>query len=357
MSRTDERYNSMDAEARWQAAWREAAAAKIGPCDAGGHIHVRAAPQTDPLHRARAGIVADVLARLRRASGRPGAVTAPAGLDVFGVMSVPGPESSDGTGKPVLAFRGPESVSELPIGAVLGSDLPDPVPLAQAYGADSLRLHLVSDVAPGRNVAWHDGGLDGAWRYCHRLWRLGLALGSLPLDGPTAAPASPAARRLRAEIERTVDAVDAELRAFQLHKAVALLRRLSHRLAAAADQAGDVASVARDGLTTLLRMFAPFLPHLCEELWLRLGERRPLYQSIWPQSGRRQDRAVDGSGGVTIAVHVNGRRRAALSLPADTDRETVQQSALSLPAVAHHLRGRTPRAIIVVPNRILNVVL
>jgi leucyl-tRNA synthetase len=348
MSRTDERYNSMDAEARWQAAWRNhpwSPIATMGISDG-----TATAPPT--LETARAAVVADAVARRRRARGISATVGAIPGLARLGVVA--SAFSGVERGRLVSRLEGVEAGTPacLLIGPVTGADLPDPIDLAACYGADSVRLQLLSDVAPDRPLAWNDGGTEGAWRYCHRLWRLGMALIDIPSGGSS--PASIDGDALRQEIDRAIIFVTAEIDGFRWHTAIARLRSLSHRLAAAAALQGDVATTARDGFAILLRLFAPVLPHLCEELAQRLGEAGPLFGSDWPRPSRLNREAAATT---TIAVQVDGRHRAVLRLPAGVDRNTLERTAMAHPAVAYHLRGRTPRHVIVVPNRILNVVL
>lgn len=216
----------------------------------------------------------------------------------------------------------------------------DPAMLVEVYGTDALRLALVSDVPPVRRLPWRDSRLDGAWRFVHRVWHLVAAL-SPRLQDDTGE--STEARRGRALLA----SVDTALASGEIHKAVAGLRALGNGLAD-----WPTPAVPATLVVAWLRMLAPVLPHLCQELWYRLGREGEIAAQPWP------DRTTEptAEAAVTIALQVNGRRRGELRLPRDANPQFLQRAALAHPAVARHMGGLSPRRVIVVPNRIFNVV-
>ena len=131
----------------------------------------------------------------------------------------------------------------------------------------------------------------------------------------------------------------------------ALYNTLSERLD---DSAGlqKTAAALREGVETLVRLMGPMMPHLAEELWLRLGHKELLVEQPWPEA----DPALTIEDSVTLAVQVNGKLRSTIALPRDAANETAEETALAEPAVQRAMAGKPPRKIIVVKNRVVNVV-
>jgi leucyl-tRNA synthetase len=169
---------------------------------------------------------------------------------------------------------------------------------------------------------------------------------------PTPARLSPAATELKRAIHQTIDAVSQELERFHFNKAVALVRELSNRVEDfdAADPAAP--ALLREALEALVLLLGPMVPHIAEELWQRLGHDALLADTAWPRAEARwleQER-------VTIAVQVNGRLRATISLPRGSDRATTEAAALAETNVRRGIEGRPLRRVVVVPDKIVNVV-
>ncbi|MCB1885611.1 MAG: leucine--tRNA ligase, partial [Geminicoccaceae bacterium] len=227
----------------------------------------------------------------------------------------------------------------------------DPTTIVRGYGADTARLFMLSDSPPERDLEWTDQGIEGAWRYLNRLWRLvGDGLETLPPAGsPPPANATGADLALRRDAHRAVDGVTRELERLHFNKAVALVRELSNAIEA--HRSGDGA-VRREAIEILVRLIGPMTPHLAEELWHRIGHDRLLANEPWPAP----DPALLVEDTVAIPVQVNGKRRAELSLPKGAPKEAVEAAALADPAVRRSLDGKPPRKVVVVPDRIVNVV-
>jgi leucyl-tRNA synthetase len=233
----------------------------------------------------------------------------------------------------------------------------DPAHIIATYGADTARLFMLSDSPPERDLEWTESGIDGAWRYVNRLWRLA-AHPALPLP-PVGAdkPKSITGKALAARslIHRSIAHVDDDLERFQFNKAVARIREMTNALGEfnGSDKDGDGAAwVLREGLETAALLIGPMMPHLAEEVWSILGHSTLLAQSAWPKAD--PSLLVDDT--VTIAIQVNGKLRATLDMPKDSPSETVEALALQQPQVISILAGKPPRKVVVVPNRIVNVV-
>jgi leucyl-tRNA synthetase len=163
---------------------------------------------------------------------------------------------------------------------------------------------------------------------------------------------APSVDKLRRAIHRTIAAVTDDLEKFRFNRAVARIHELTNALETIKGTGAGDAAVLRFGLETATRLVAPMMPHLAQELWAQLGHVSVLVDEPWPKA----DPALVAEERVTIAVQINGRLRGTVELPRDSEKTMVERAALALPTVARHLEGRTPRKVIVVPNRIINVV-
>jgi leucyl-tRNA synthetase len=230
----------------------------------------------------------------------------------------------------------------------------DPTATIEAYGADTARLFMLSDSPPERDLEWTEAGIDGAWRYLNRIWRLFETRLQQLAPAGTGYPATltAAASELRRAIHQTIDEVGDQLERLHFNKAVALIRELSNRIEAF--DPGDPAApvLLREGLETLVQLLGPMVPHLTEELWARLGHEELLVEAPWP----RADPALLVEDQVTLAVQVNGRLRGTIQLPKGCERAAIEAAALAEPNVARAIGDQALRRVIVVPDKIVNVV-
>jgi leucyl-tRNA synthetase len=157
---------------------------------------------------------------------------------------------------------------------------------------------------------------------------------------------------LRRTTHKTIAAVTDDLDKFRFNRAVARLRELTNALDELPVGAPDAGHALREGLETLARLLGPMMPHLAEEMWEQLGHKGSLAEQPWPQPDPELTRDEQ----VTMAVQVNGKLRATLDVPRDTASAAVEDAALALPQVVRWLEGHAPRKVIVVPNRVVNIV-
>ena len=230
----------------------------------------------------------------------------------------------------------------------------DPTATIEAYGADTARLFMLSDSPPERDLEWTEAGIDGAWRYLNRLWRMfdEQRASLAPSGAALPAPLSAAATELKRAIDKTIQSVTEELDRFHFNKAVALIRELSNRIETFAADDPAAPALRREGLETLVLLLAPMVPHLAEELWQRLGHAEPVADTAWPTA----DPAWLVEDQVTIAVQVNGKLRATITLPSGSDRTTAERAALAEPNVVRGIGDRPLKRVIVVPDKIVNLV-
>lgn len=236
----------------------------------------------------------------------------------------------------------------------------DPALIIATYGADTGRLFMLSDSPPERDLEWSEAGIEGAWRYINRLWRLvaGFAADYQPqlatlrkTDFATQALSSDA-HKLRAIIHRTIAAVTDDLERFHFNKAVARIRELTNALADLASEDAAYGSVMIEGIDALVRLLQPMTPHLAEELWHHMGHTGFALDAAWPKA----DPALLEDDTVTVVVQLNGKLKDRLELPRDMDAKQAEEAALASPTVKTALEGKQIRKIIVVPNKIINVV-
>ncbi len=230
----------------------------------------------------------------------------------------------------------------------------DPEEIIAAYGADTARLFMLSDSPPDRDLDWTEAGIEGAWRYVNRLWRM-IDEPAVPLAEVGAARPDVLSGRLdeiHRAIHKTVAAVSDDLDRFRFNKAVARVRELTNALDAVDPAEGGADWVMREGLEVVVRLIGPMMPHLGEALWQMLGHDILLADTAWPEFD--PSLLVDES--VTIAVQVNGKLRGTVDLPKDCDQQMAESAALELDNVIASMGDKPARKVIVVPNRIINVV-
>jgi len=213
----------------------------------------------------------------------------------------------------------------------------DPEPIVDQYGADAVRWFMLSDSPPERDLEWSENGIEGAWRFVQRLWRL--------MAEPKGGEGDDLA--LRKLAHRTAAGVAEAIEGLQFNKAVALL----YTLTAAVEKAAPSADRAT-ALDMLLRLASPMVPHLAEDAWAALGGEGLIADASWPAV----DPAMLVDDEVTIAIQVNGKLRDTLVLPKGTAREAAEAAALASDKVIAFLDGKSPRKVIVVPDRLVNLV-
>jgi len=213
----------------------------------------------------------------------------------------------------------------------------DPEPILDRYGADAVRWFMLSDSPPERDLEWSESGIEGAARFVQRVWRLAMApAGS---DGEDKA--------LLRKLHRTIAAVGEAIEGLQFNKSVAAL----YELTSAIEKAKP--SATRDeAIRTLLLLVAPGAPHLAEEAWTVRDQSGMIADAAWPSF----DPALLIDDEVTIAVQVNGKLRETMIAPRGLGRDEAETRALALPKIQSQLAGASPRKVIVVPDRLVNIV-
>jgi leucyl-tRNA synthetase len=209
--------------------------------------------------------------------------------------------------------------------------------IADRYGADAARWFLLSDSPPERDLEWSEGGIEGAARFVQRVWRLVNAQQSSGGEDEA----------LKRKLHRTIAAVGEAIDGLQFNKAVAQL----YELVTAIEKAGPSARRS-NAVVTLVKLISPMAPHLAEESWALLGGEGMVADALWPSF----DPALLVDDQVTLAVQVNGKLRDTLVAPRGLDRAAAEALALSSDKIQRQLGGAAPRKVIVVPDRLVNIV-
>jgi leucyl-tRNA synthetase len=236
----------------------------------------------------------------------------------------------------------------------------DPDDIIAHYGADTARLFIVSDSPPDRDIIWTDAGVAGAGRQVQRISRLiDQVVEKCGATNRSGKPASlgPEAQELRRSAHKALNAVGQTIEGLRYNVGVAQLYELTHALSAAIDKLGDKSGegldwAIREAAELLAQMIGPFTPHLAEDCWARLGYNTLVADQPWPEA----DPALLVDDRITIAVQVNGKRRDELTVARTATKAEIEAAALRLESVARALEGRAVTRVIVVPQRIVNVV-
>jgi len=249
-----------------------------------------------------------------------------------------------GTGEPVV-IGDSEKMSKSKRNTVAPAEIFD------AYGVDAARFFVLSDSPPERDVQWTNGGVQGAWRRVNRLWD---EFDSQPRAIPAGGGEDPTAVALTRATHRLVKAVTGAIEGFRFNTGVARFDEfLSLLRSLPAEGASPPLLRARaDALSALARLIAPYAPHLAEACWERVGGEGMVVQAPWPE----YDPALAAEDEVVLPVQINGRRRGEIRAAPGANEADVEKIALADAAVQRHLEGLNVRKVIVVKDRIINIV-
>ncbi|HEY6552221.1 MAG TPA: class I tRNA ligase family protein, partial [Vicinamibacteria bacterium] len=226
-----------------------------------------------------------------------------------------------------------------------------------SYGADTLRVYVLGEAPAEMALEWSEERIGGSFRLVQRAWRLvdrhAAALAS-STAGQVTGDLPEAARDLRRKTHQTIQKVTADVERIHLNTAVAAFHELVneiHRLEAAVTSGTGIAAL-REAIETLVLLMNPFAPHVCEEMWLRLGHEGGLVRHAWPVA----DEAAAREDSVELAVQVNGKVRGRITVAREAGEDEIRRSALAEPRVAEEVNGKQVTKIIVVPGRLVSLV-
>ena len=229
----------------------------------------------------------------------------------------------------------------------------DPQHIIDTFGADAARLFMLSDSPPERDLEWTDSGIEGAWRYINRLWRIATTardIGPVTLPHYETLPAN-AQAALRA-CHKTIHAVTEDLEHFRFNSGVARIREFSNTLEDIDVKEAGGSAVFLFGAEVIARLIGPLVPHIAEEVWATLGHTTHLTETPWPVA----DVSLLEDDTITVGVQVNGKLRGTINVKKTDDRAAYEALALALPTVKTQLGEKPLRKVIVVRGKIVNIV-
>ena len=225
-----------------------------------------------------------------------------------------------------------------------------PEAIIETYGADTIRWFMLSDTPPERDIEWTDEGAEGCWRFVQRIWRLVSEAENLaPPGAKIPEKLGGEALELRRATHRAIAAVTDDLENLRFNRAVAQIYTLANAIPA---EPGIDGAARREALEAITLLIGPMMPHLAESAWAALGHKTSIVDTAWPKA----DAGLVRADTVVIAVQVNGKLRGTLEIARGLDQQAVERAALALEPVARALDGKPPRRVIVVPERIVNIV-
>jgi leucyl-tRNA synthetase len=214
----------------------------------------------------------------------------------------------------------------------------DPDDIVDQYGADAVRWFMLSDSPPERDLEWSESGIEGCWRFVQRLWRLVGQTGDAGGSDPA----------LDRKTHQAIAGVTTDIDALAFNKAIAKIYDLANTIEKAAPSESRNAAIR-----TIVLLSAPMVPHLAEQAWEKLGGEGLISNAMWPEV----DPALLVESEVTIAVQVKGKLRDTLTVAKGLGQDELQALALASQKVQHAIDGAEVRKVIVVPDRLVNIVL
>ena len=232
-----------------------------------------------------------------------------------------------------------------------------PEVVADTYGVDCARWFMLSDTPPERDSEWTQSGIEGAWRFVQRIWRLVHEAKELGSEGPAPENFGAEALALRRAAHALAATVADDVERLRFNVAVAHVHEFANAFgqgvsAARAGAEGGLAYALREAAEIVVRVVAPMTPHLAEECWASLGKEGLAAEAPWPE----HDPALLVRNTIVLPIQINGRKRDDIEVSREASPAEIEAAVLAMESVQRALDGRPPKRIIVVPQRIVNVV-
>lgn len=230
----------------------------------------------------------------------------------------------------------------------------DPQELVEKYGADTVRLFIMFTSPPEQSLEWSDAGVDGAYRFLKRLWTLvqNHKVTKITEDYQSTS-FSASQKELRRKLHATIEKVSDDLvRRFTFNTAIAANMELLNSLGSFDSDDELNLQIRQEILESVVLMLSPIIPHMAHSLWYTLGHETAIIDHPWPKANK--DALVQDS--ISLVVQVNGKVRASIVVPVNAEQNIIEELALSEQNVQKHLQGKQPAKIIVVPQKLVNIV-
>ena len=228
----------------------------------------------------------------------------------------------------------------------------DPNKLIDQYGADTARLFSLFAAPPEKDLEWNEQGVEGCYRFLNRVWRAVSDNLELIKDATVPDAIEGDAADLRRKTHQTIKKVSEDVDGrFHFNTAIAAIMELVNAIYAFKPRQENP-GVLREALETVVSLLNPFVPHICEELWLSLGHQQSVEAFGWPN----WDESALVTEEITLVVQVNGKVRGKITVAVDADSQSIETEALSESNVQRFIAGKQLRKVIVVPGRLINIV-
>ncbi|MBT4122967.1 MAG: class I tRNA ligase family protein, partial [Candidatus Ruthia sp.] len=229
--------------------------------------------------------------------------------------------------------------------------------MIEKYGADTVRLFILFAAPPTQDLEWSDSGLEGSYRFVNKIYRLVVGFiedaKSNKIGKLSVAILSKEQKAVRQKTYQTLGKITDDMsRRHSFNTAIAALMELSNTLAKFTDSDEQSMAVRAESIDIILKSLSPITPHICHHLWRALGNNSAIINEAWPSV----DEDALAQDEVQIVVQINGKLRAKLTLSADTDKAQVEAQALADENVAKFTEGKNVVKVIVVPNKLVNIV-
>ena len=231
----------------------------------------------------------------------------------------------------------------------------DPETLIKTYGADTVRLYMMSASPPEMTLEWSDSSIEGQFRFLKRLWKLVSEHLSQGSEREVVEPdaLSPEQKTLRRQIHHAIaKASDDVGRRYKFNTAIASIMELMNALGRWQDASEQGRALMREGLETAILLLSPIVPHITHLLWKALGHEQPVVDASWPKA----DSQALESDELELVIQVSGKLRGHVTVAADADNATIEAAALANPNVQRFIEGKEVRKVIVVPGKLVNIV-
>jgi len=226
----------------------------------------------------------------------------------------------------------------------------DPLEVMGKYGADTARMFILFKAPPEKDLEWDDADVEGQFRFLNRVWRIVTEFTEIVTSKPKNRELTKVEKDLKRAIHTAIKEVSEDLNGdYQFNTAVSELMKLSNALSEANCQESIVYS---EGIETLLKLLAPFAPHIAEELWQLIGKTGSIHTQIWPEH-EPEALLVDE---ITLVIQINGKTRGTLQVPATADHQTLEEYARNSEVSQRHIGDKTIKKVIVVPGKLVNFV-
>ncbi len=232
----------------------------------------------------------------------------------------------------------------------------DPDDMIAKYGSDTVRIFMLFASPVERDLDWSDEGIEGAYRFLNRVWRLVYEVMKKIEDfkgvKPNITLISDTARDLLIKVHKTIKKVTEDLERFRFNTGVAAIMELLNAVSRSQSNGNDEKAVLREAIETIVRLLYPFAPHIAEEQWESLGHEETLVDKPWIE----WDREIVGSTAVIVVLQVNGKVRSQVFMDPDTTEEEMKQAAFSDERVKSYISGKEIKKVVVVPKKLVNIV-